>query len=173
MSKNRYADLTPAVGDAAPSFSLEAVLADGSRGRVALVDLLREVEETDGRGLVVYFYPKAGTPGCTQEACDFRDSLEPLREAGFAVVGISPDGMDAIEKFHKAEALTFPLASDPDHAVAEAFNAYGKHNVLGRLKTSVIRSTFVVAADGTLTHVMRNVRAAGHVSRLIAELDAA
>ncbi|MDO5494488.1 MAG: peroxiredoxin, partial [bacterium] len=161
MSKSPYADFRPATGDAAPTFSLEAVLADGERGEIALMDLLRTVDEEGGKGVVVYFYPEAGTPGCTEQACDFRDSLTSLQDAGYRVVGISPDDLDAIEEFHRAEGLTFPLASDPDHAVAEAYTTYGEHNVMGHLKVGVIRSTFVVAPDGELTFVKRNHTAKG------------
>lgn len=173
MSKSPFADYTPAVGHAAPTFALEAVLADRSRGQVRLMDLLRKVDEQGGRGVVVYFYPEAGTPGCTQEACDFRDSLTPLQQAGYEVVGISPDELGKIEDFHAAEHLTFALASDPDNAVAEAFNTYGEHNVMGHLKVGVIRSTFVVAPDGTLSYVKRNHQAKGHVGRLMKELELA
>lgn len=173
MSKSPYADFTPAVGDAAPAFVLEAVLADGERGEVSLMDTLKEVGDDGGNGVVVYFYPAAGTPGCTQEACDFRDSLAPLQKAGYEVIGISPDGMDAIKDFHAGENLTFPLASDPDNAVSEAFNTYGEHNVMGHLRVGVIRSTFVVAPDGTLALVKRNHTAKGFVARLMKELGLA
>ncbi|HHW83635.1 MAG TPA: peroxiredoxin [Actinomycetales bacterium] len=158
------------MGDAAPTFELEAVLGDRERGLVNLMDQLRKVEEDGGKGVVVYFYPEASTPGCTAEACDFRDSLEDLQGAGYRVVGISPDDLDKIEKFHEDEGLTFPLASDPDNTVSTEFNVYGEHNVMGHKKVGVIRSTFVVGTDGTLTYVKRNHTAKGFVARLKKEL---
>lgn len=162
----------PQVGDVAPDFVLPAVLPDGARSEVALKDLVREISETNGRGVIVYFYPKAQTPGCTTQACDFRGSLAPLRQAGYLVVGISPDGLDALDRFRQADHLTFPLASDPQRDVAKAYGAFGERTIMGRLRIGLIRSTFVVGPDGRLTHVQRNVKAAGHVARLRAELAA-
>ncbi len=148
-----------AVGDTAPDFTLPT--ADG--GSVTLSALR-------GQHVVVYFYPAAGTPGCTKQACDFRDSLASLQGAGYAVVGVSPDGVDKLAAFAEAEQLTFPLASDPSHAVLEAWGAWGEKQNYGRTVTGVIRSTVVVDPDGTVTLAQYNVRATGHVAKLRRDL---
>ena len=122
------------------------------------------------KGVIVYFYPKACTPGCTKEACDFRDSLEALEAAGYAVVGISPDPQSAQAKFSDRHDLSFPLLSDVDHAVMEAWGVWGEKKNYGRVYTGVIRSTVVVAPDGSVALAQYNVRATGHVKRLRAAL---
>ena len=166
MTTSPFADLRPNVGDPAPEFTLQAVWPEGEPRPVTLAEVIASAP----KGAIVYFYPEAATPGCTVEACDFRDSLDRLAAAGYAVVGVSPDPLEKLEAFRDDEGLTFPLASDPDVAIATAFNTYGPHNVMGHIKTSVIRSTFVVAPDGTLTYVKRNARAKGHVARLAKDL---
>ena len=142
-------------GDSAPSFSLPT--ADGST--VALSDF-------KGRTLVVYFYPAAMTPGCTTEACDFRDSLSSLAAHDVAVVGISPDKPEKLAKFAERDGLTFPLLSDPDHEVMEAYGAWGEKNMYGKKVTGVIRSTFIVDGEGKISEAMYNVRAKGHVAKV-------
>lgn len=119
---------------------------------------------------VIFFYPKAMTPGCTAEACDFRDRLEPLNEAGYSIFGASPDAPAANAKFVEKERLTYPLLSDEDHALAEALGAWGIKKNYGREYEGLIRSTFVVDADGAITHAFRNVRAKGHAERVVREL---
>ncbi|GAB3167958.1 thioredoxin-dependent thiol peroxidase [Myceligenerans halotolerans] len=145
-------------GDKAPDFDLPAA----GGGTVSLADL----REIAGKGVVVYFYPAAATPGCTKEACDFRDSLASLQGAGYAVVGISPDKVAKLEKFADTESLTFPLASDEDHTTLEAYGAWGEKQNYGRTYVGVIRSTVVVAPDGMVSLAQYNVRATGHVARL-------
>lgn len=149
--------LTP--GDLAPDFTLPA--ADGST--LTLSDLR-------GERVVVYFYPAAGTPGCTTQACDFRDSLASLQGAGYRVVGVSVDKVDKLAKFAEAESLTFPLLSDPEHTVLEAWGAYGEKKLCGKTVTGVIRSTVVVGADGTVELAQYNVKATGHVAKLRRDL---
>ena len=151
-----------AVGDHAPEFSL----LDQDGRSVALNDLLAGTD----KGVIVYFYPKASTPGCTKEACDFRDSMEGLKAAGYAVVGISPDPVSAQAKFASRHVLPFPLLSDADHVVMEAWGVWGEKKNYGKVYTGVIRSTVVVAPDGTVTLAQYNVRATGHVKRLRAAL---
>jgi peroxiredoxin Q/BCP len=146
-------------GDAAPEFTLPD--ADGSE--VSLSDFR-------GRRVILYFYPAAMTPGCTKEACDFRDSLSGLAAAGFAVIGISPDGPAKLAKFRDTEGLNFPLLSDPDHAVEQAYGAYGEKMLYGRKSVGVIRSTFVIDADGKIEKAQYAVKATGHVARLRTEL---
>lgn len=146
-------------GDRAPDFTLPD--ADGTP--VAL-------SSYRGRTLVVYFYPAASTPGCTTQACDFRDSLAELNGAGVDVVGVSPDPPAKLAKFRAAERLTFPLLSDVDKAVLGAYGAYGEKSMYGRKLTGVIRSTFVVAPDGTLSQTLYNVKATGHVAKLRKQL---
>ncbi len=147
------------VGEEAPDFTLT----DSRGGSVRLRDLR-------GRSVVVFFYPAAMTPGCTTEACDFRDRLEPLRQAGFEVVGISPDAPSKLEQFTEQQALTYPLLSDPDRAVMTAWGAFGEKKLYGKTVTGVIRSTVVLDAEGTVTWVRHNVKATGHVAMLTREL---
>ena len=123
-----------------------------------------------GERVIVYFYPKANTPGCTKEACDFRDSLAQLNGAGVAVVGISPDSPEQLAKFRKDHGLTFPLLSDVDKAVMRSYGAFGEKKNYGKVVQGVIRSTFVVGADGMIEKALYNVRATGHVARILREL---
>ena len=145
------------VGEVAPDFTLPGV--DGT------VSLAEELEKAD-RGVVVYFYPKAMTPGCTTEACDFRDSLNSLKGAGYTVIGISPDKVESLAKFAQRDGLNFPLVSDPDRAVMTAYGAYGEKMNYGKLIKGVIRSTFVVGKDGRFEVAQYSVKAKGHVARL-------
>jgi peroxiredoxin Q/BCP len=146
-------------GDAAPDFTLPD--ADGKP--VSLADYR-------GRRLIVYFYPAASTPGCTKEACDFRDNLTELNESGIDVVGISPDPPAKLAKFRDAEVLTFPLLSDVDKQVLTAWGAFGEKQMYGKTVTGVIRSTFLVDADGKVEQAFYNVRATGHVAKLRKDL---
>jgi thioredoxin-dependent peroxiredoxin len=146
-------------GDQAPAFTLP----DSTGTPVSLADYR-------GRTVLVYFYPAAGTPGCTKQACDFRDNLAELNEAGFAVIGISPDKPAKLAKFVTDEALTFPLLSDEKREVLSAWGAYGEKVSYGRTITGVIRSTFVVDPDGRIAKAMYNVRANGHVAKLRKDL---
>ena len=149
-------------GDPAPSFSLPGP--DGAP--VSLAGL----RERSAKGVVVYFYPKASTPGCTKEACDFRDSLAAWREAGYEVVGVSPDSSAAVARFAEKQSLPFPLLSVPAHKVLEAWGAWGDKKSYGRVYTGVIRSTVVVDRDGKVALALYNVKATGHVDRLRREL---
>ena len=128
------------------------------------------LSDFSGKRLIVFFYPKAMTPGCTTEACDFRDRYQQFLDAGFAIVGISPDPPERNARFRDKEALPFPILSDTDHRVAAAFGAWGKKKNYGREYEGLIRSTFVIEPDGTIGHAYRNVRAKGHVGRLAQEL---
>jgi peroxiredoxin Q/BCP len=148
-----------AEGQSAPEFSLP----DADGNTVTLSGFR-------GRSVVVYFYPAASTPGCTKEACDFRDSLATLNDAGFDVLGISPDKPGKIAAFRDAEGLTFPLLSDVDRSVMTAWGAYGEKQNYGKTVQGVIRSTFVVNPDGTIGKALYNVKATGHVDRLRKEL---
>lgn len=147
------------VGDTAPDFTLPD--ADGTPVSLA---------GYRGRRVVVYFYPAAGTPGCTTQACDFNDSLADLEGGGLEVLGISPDAPAKLATFREQQGLTFPLLSDADRAVMTAWGAYGEKTTYGKTVTGVIRSTFVVEADGTLGVAQYNVRATGHVAKLRREL---
>jgi thioredoxin-dependent peroxiredoxin len=151
-----------APGDLAPDFTLAT--ADG--GQVHLAGLR-------GKRVIVYFYPAAMTPGCTTQACDFRDSLASLQGAGFAVVGVSPDSVDKLAKFVEAEHLTFPLASDPEREVLDAWGAWGEKKLYGKTVTGVIRSTVVLDADGRVELAQYNVKATGHVAKLRRDLKVA
>ncbi len=149
-------------GDTAPAL----VLPD-SRG--ATFDLA----EQRGRSVVVYFYPAAMTPGCTTQACDFRDSLAALTGAGYTVVGVSPDPPATLAEFAERDGLTFPLLSDPGHETMARWGAWGEKKLYGKPVTGVIRSTVVVDPDGAVTLARYNVRATGHVASLRKALGAA
>ncbi|RBP68040.1 peroxiredoxin Q/BCP [Brevibacterium sanguinis] len=144
-----------AVGDTAPDFTL--VNQDG-----------KSVSLSDYRGqrVVVYFYPAAMTPGCTTEACDFRDSLSALSAAGLVVLGVSPDQPEKLKTFAEKEGLTFDLLSDPDKAMMDEWGAFGEKKNYGKVVQGVIRSTVVVDAEGTVELAQYNVKATGHVGRL-------
>lgn len=132
---------------------------------------LYEAVEASSRGVVVYFYPRANTPGCTTEACDFRDNLAALKALGYAVVGVSPDPITRLEGFRDKQDLNFPLGADEDHRVMEAWGAWGKKNSYGKILTGVIRSTVVVGKDRRVKLAQYNVRAKGHVARLYRLLE--
>ena len=146
-------------GADAPDFDL----ADDAGGRIRLADLR-------GQRVVLYAYPAAMTPGCTKQACDFRDSLDALAAAGITVVGISPDSPEKLATFRAKEGLTFPLASDPDRSVLTAYGAFGEKSLYGRTVVGVIRSTFVIDPEGRIERAMYNVKATGHVAKLRREL---
>jgi thioredoxin-dependent peroxiredoxin len=148
------------VGDPAPDFTLPA--ADGRTVRLS---------DLRGQHVVVYFYPRADTPGCTTEACDFRDNLASLQGAGYTVLGISPDKPAQLTKFAEGHSLTFPLLSDPEHGVLEQYGAWGEKTMYGKKVTGVIRSTIVVGPDGKVELARYNVRATGHVAALRKALD--
>ncbi|CAO5163857.1 putative peroxiredoxin Rv2521 [Frankia sp. AiPs1] len=150
------------VGDPAPPFTLPD--ADGNEVSLA---------SYRGRRVVVYFYPAASTPGCTKQACDFRDNLALLGGADIDVVGISPDKPAKLAKFRDAQSLTFPLLSDPDRAVLQAYGAFGEKTMYGKKTVGVIRSTFVIGADGAIEVAQYNVRATGHVAKLLRDLSLA
>lgn len=146
-------------GELAPDFTLP----DADGNKVSLSSLR-------GQRVIIYFYPAAMTPGCTKQACDFRDSLASLAAAGLTVLGISPDGPAKLAKFRDKEGLNFPLLSDTDRGVLEAYGAYGEKMMYGKTSVGVIRSTFVVGPDGTLEHAYYGVKATGHVARLRQDL---
>ena len=147
-------------GDTAPDFTLPD--ADGKP--VSLADYR-------GRRVVVYFYPAAGTPGCTKQACDFRDSLAELNGAGLDVLGVSPDKPAKLARFRDKEGLTFPLLSDADKDVLNAWGTFGEKQMYGKTVTGVIRSTFVVDPEGKIEVAQYNVRATGHVAKLRKDLS--
>lgn len=146
-------------GDVAPDFTLPD--ADGNPVSLA---------SYRGARTVVYFYPAAMTPGCTTQACDFRDSLSALQAAGVSVISVSPDSPEQLAKFRDRDGLTFPLLSDEDRSVLTAYGAYGEKKLYGKVVEGVIRSTFVIAPDGTVEQAMYNVKATGHVAKLRREL---
>jgi peroxiredoxin Q/BCP len=142
-------------GDPAPDFELPAH--DGSRVRLSALR---------GTKVVVYFYPAAMTPGCTTQACDFRDNLASLQGAGYRVLGVSPDDVPRLARFAERDGLTFPLLSDGDRSVMTRWGAFGEKKLYGKVVTGVIRSTVVVDEDGTVVLARYNVKATGHVRML-------
>ena len=146
-------------GDTAPEFTLS----DDTGADVALSDFL-------GRKVIVYFYPAAMTPGCTKQACDFTDSLDSLRAAGYEVLGISPDKPEKLAKFRERDGLRITLLSDPDKQVMRDYAAFGEKKLYGKVVEGVIRSTIVLDEQGTVTHAKYNVKATGHVAKLRRDL---
>ncbi|PVG81058.1 thioredoxin-dependent thiol peroxidase [Nocardioides gansuensis] len=151
-----------APGDTAPDFTLTADTGE----QLTLSDLR-------GRKVIVYFYPAAMTPGCSKQACDFTDSLDSLRGAGYEVLGISKDAPSKLAKFRERDALTLTLLSDADLGVHRAYGAYGTKKLYGKDVEGVIRSTFVVDEDGKVEVAQYNVKATGHVAKLRRELGLA
>ena len=147
--------MTLETGDKAPDFSLE-----DHTGKIWTLADLR------GQKVVLYFYPTDDTPGCTTQACDFRDSWTHFQKAGFVVLGVSPQGRDSHEKFTNKYDLNFPLLIDEDHAVAEAYDAWGEKKNYGKTYIGLKRSTFVIDEDGSIIEALYNVKAKGHVARL-------
>ena len=146
-------------GDVAPDFTLSTDTGES----VTLSDLR-------GGKVIVYFYPAASTPGCTKQACDFRDTLDSFADEGFAVLGISPDQPAKLAKFRDNQKLSFPLLSDPDRQVLTAYGAYGEKKLYGKTMQGVIRSTFVIGADGAVELAQYGVKATGHVAKLRKDL---
>jgi peroxiredoxin Q/BCP len=146
-------------GDVAPDFEL----LDADERPVSLMQMR-------GERVVLYFYPAALTPGCTTQACDFRDNLAVLRDAGTAVIGISPDQPGKLREFRDKHGLPFPLLSDPDHKVLEAYGAWGEKSLYGKTVTGVIRSTVVIDGRGEVEQAFYNVKATGHVAKLLKDL---
>jgi peroxiredoxin Q/BCP len=146
-------------GDPAPDFTLTT----DAEEQLTLSDLR-------GKRVILYVYPAAMTPGCTTQACDFRDSLSSLKARGFEVIGISPDKPAKLAKFRERDLLTFPLVSDPDKSTLIAYGAFGEKKLYGKVVEGVIRSTFVIDGDGKIERAMYNVKATGHVAKLRREL---
>lgn len=151
----------PAEGDAAPAFSLPA-----TGGRTASTAALA------GKPFVVYFYPKADTPGCTTEACDFSEALTQFKSLGIDVIGISKDAMPALEKFAAKYKLSFPLASDPENATAQAYGAWGEKVFMGRRSIGLLRSTFLVDGKGRIAKAWKKVKVEGHAAAVLAAAKA-
>jgi peroxiredoxin Q/BCP len=143
-------------GDAAPDFTLPA-----SGGRTVSLSAMK------GRPFVLYFYPKADTPGCTKEACAFQETLPQLGKVGLDVIGVSPDKMKPIEKFADKYGLKFPLASDEDHAVAERYGVWVEKSMYGRKYMGMERSTFLIGADGKIARAWRKVSVTGHAADVL------
>lgn len=150
------------IGDAAPDFTLQ----DQHGNSVSLASYR-------GKKVILFAYPAAMTPGCTKEACDFRDSLEPLRIAGYEILGISPDAVEKLAKFTKRDSLNYPLLSDPTRETLAAYGAFGEKKNYGRVIQGVIRSTFAIDEDGKIALALYNVRATGHVARVLTQLGIA
>lgn len=153
MSTTLTTKLQP--GTQAPDFTLQ----DAQGREIALADYR-------GKNVIIYFYPKAATPGCTTQACDFRDSLASLQGKGYEVIGISPDAPEALAGFTGDFSLTFPLLSDEDHAVALAYGAWGEKLVNGEITEGIVRSTVVLDPEGNVTLAQYQVKADGHVAAL-------
>lgn len=149
------AELRLEVGAKAPAFKV--VDQDGKK--VSLADF-------KGHKIILYFYPAASTPGCTKEACDFNDNLNPFKKAGFTVLGISPDAPAKLAKFKESQALNFSLLSDPELEVHKTYGAYGVKKLYGREYTGVLRSTFAIDEKGKISLALYNVKATGHVAML-------
>jgi peroxiredoxin Q/BCP len=146
-------------GQVAPAFSLHAHTGE----TVSLADMA-------GKTVVLYFYPKDDTPGCTKEACSFRDHWATLQTKGLVVLGVSPDSLDSHEKFAKKFQLPFPLLSDPQHQVAEAYGAWGSKSMYGKTVTGILRTTFLIGPDGVVKHVWKKPKTDIHAEEILAKL---
>lgn len=151
----------PAVGTPAPPFALPS-----DKGDTVELAALR------GRPVVLYFYPKDDTPGCTTQACDFRDHWREVQRRGAVVLGVSPDGIGRHAKFRRKYRLPFPLLADEDHAVASAYGAWGEKSLFGYRYEGVLRTTFIISPEGVIAHVFPKVRPKGHAAQVLAALDA-
>ncbi|HWA57826.1 MAG TPA: thioredoxin-dependent thiol peroxidase [Gemmatimonadales bacterium] len=149
------------VGDKAPPFTLEA---DGG-GTVALKDL-------KGKPVVLYFYPRDDTSGCTTEACEFRDNWKAVQARGAVVLGVSPDTVSSHDKFKAKYKLPFTLLADPDHALAAAYGAWGERSMYGRTYMGIVRSTFIIDPAGRISAIFRKVKPKGHAAEVLTALDA-
>ena len=150
----------PAVGTPAPPFTLPS-----DQGGTVELEALR------GRPVVLYFYPKDDTTGCTTQACDFRDNWREVERRGAVVLGVSPDGLRSHAKFRKKYRLPFPLLADEDHAVANAYGAWGEKSLFGHRYHGILRTTFIIDADGRIARVFPRVRPKGHAAEVLAALD--
>ncbi len=151
-------------GDLINEFNLPGIDAQGKEQNFTLRDLLQK------KYLILYFYPKDSTPGCTTQACDFRDNLNFLQEKA-AVVGVSPDSLASHQRFKEKQALNFPLLSDPEKSLMQAFGAFGEKKNYGKVYQGVIRSTFIIDRQGKLIKALRNVKAKGHVERILGVIE--
>jgi len=147
------------IGDPAPDFELES---DGGE--------IFRLEDFRGRGVVLYFYPKDDTPGCTRQACGFRDRIADFEGAGWTVLGVSPDSVDRHRKFREKHELNFPLLSDPDHEVADAYGAWGKKKLYGREHEGILRTTFLIDGQARIAGIHEKVRPDGHADALLEAL---
>ena len=152
-------------GDKAKDFCLAGLTPEGDERKICLKDLLKK-----GKYLILYFYPKDNTPGCTTEACDFRDNLNILSRKAI-VAGVSPDSLQSHKKFKEKYHLNFYLLSDPEKKVLESYDAFGEKKMYGKITKGVIRSTYIIAPDGTIIKKWKNVRAKGHVNKVIEEVN--
>lgn len=146
----------PKIGDKAPEFSTQ----EASGANVSLGDFA-------GRKLILYFYPKDSTPGCTSEACSLRDGRDELYEQGFEIVGVSPDSIASHQKFITKQSLNFKLLSDPDHAIAEAYGAWGQKKFMGKVYDGILRTTFVIDENGIIERVFDKVKTKDHFNQII------
>ncbi len=149
------------IGDPAPDFTLPS----DTQGDISLADYR-------GKKLVIYFYPKDMTPGCTTQACDFRDNHEHLQAQGWSILGVSPDSVESHAKFREKHNLNFPLLADTDHKMAEAYGVWREKTNYGKTYVGLVRSTFLIDEDGNIQDILDNVKATGHVQRLIRNLSA-
>jgi peroxiredoxin Q/BCP len=147
------------VGDPAPDFELDS----DDAGTVRLSDL-------EGEKVVLYFYPQDDTPGCTTEACDFRDNLDQFQDNGWRVLGVSPDSVESHADFRSKHDLNFTLLADPDHEVAQRYGVWREKTTFGNTYEGIVRSTFLIDEDGTLADIQDNVQAKGHVERVLRDL---
>jgi len=150
-------------GKAAPAFTLRGIDENGEEKSFSL-------KSFKGRKVVLYFYPKDNTPGCTTEACDFRDNMARLLKTGAVVLGVSPDSIKSHAGFREKHSLSFPLLSDPDREVASAYGAYGEKKMYGKTSMGIIRSTFLIDEKGKVAKAWRKVKVAGHVDEVLSSI---
>ncbi len=150
-------------GDKAPDFCLEGVDENGKEGKYRIKDFR-------GKKVVLYFYPKDNTPGCTQESCDFRDNMAKLHRNGVVILGVSPDNLNSHKRFHEKHGLNFPLLSDPYKRIAGLYGAYGEKKMYGKITKGIIRSTFIIDEDEKIAKAWYKVKVKGHVDEVCSAL---
>jgi thioredoxin-dependent peroxiredoxin len=164
-------DTLPLQVSASAPYWKTSVYSHGAEGASEGTSGLLSSDDLKGQKYILYFYPKDNTPGCTTQACDFRDHMGRLSTLGYRVIGASPDSLKSHGRFQEKHGFSFELLSDPDHEVAEAFGVWREKKNYGRKYMGIVRSTFVINAEGIVTHALENVRAKGHVERLLKRIE--
>lgn len=151
-------------GKKAPAFTLAGI---DNKGK----EIKCKLSELAGKNIILYFYPRDNTPGCTTQACDFTENYSRLTKKGYTVIGVSPDSVESHLKFREKQGLNITLLSDPDKKIAEKYGAYGEKNMYGKKTFGIIRSTYIIDEKGKVTKLWRNVKATGHIDKVLDQIE--